>query len=69
MDITNPKINVTTRFDANIIEQSVWSEGRPDDIRQEMFRNIVRLQDQGIRDALIALGWTPPTLENKPSDQ
>lgn len=30
-----------------------------------MMRNILRLQDEGIRDALIKLGWTPPTLINK----
>jgi len=31
-----------------------------DGVTTELYRNVVDLQDQGIRDALIAMGWTPP---------
>ena len=29
---------------------------------REVSRNIINLQDKGIRDALIAIGWTPPDI-------
>ena len=47
------KINVTTRFNQDLIEQET-------DVLGQVTRNVIRLQDEGIRKALIDLGWTPP---------
>lgn len=49
---------VDTKWDDLQIEQSVKSISCGTE--KEIARNVVNLQDQGIRDALIAMGWTPP---------
>jgi hypothetical protein len=35
-------------------------------IRERIMMRVMRTQDQQIRDALIALGWTPPTDPSTP---
>lgn len=50
---------VITRFNKEMIEQSVVA-GAGVDIHQQFVKRVLNLQDQGIRDALIKLGWTPP---------
>lgn len=52
-------LKVTTRFNKEMIEQSVIA-GAGIDIHQQFVKRILNLQDQGVRDALIKLGWTPP---------
>lgn len=49
---------VDTKWDDVQIEQSVKSISYG--LEKEISRNVMNLQDQGIRDALIAMGWTPP---------
>lgn len=51
------KFTVDTKVFEDRIEQSVTD---PLSIRMQVIREIIYLKDQGIRDGLIALGWTPP---------
>lgn len=47
---------VKTMFNKNqIIQESGF-----DDLRADIVRKVIDLQDAGVRDALIKLGWTPP---------
>ncbi len=50
-------IKVTTQFNHDILIQSV-SIGQ--DIIERTAFDVVKLKERGIRDALIAMGWTPP---------
>lgn len=50
---------VRTLYGADLIEQTLHHQ-RPDGVREEITRGIIRLQDEGVRKALIELGWTPP---------
>ena len=56
------KINyeVTTSIDplTGDINQTLYS--LVDDVREVMLRQMIRTQDDGIKEALINLGWTPP---------
>lgn len=47
------KINITTSYGSDVIEQTL-------DIRGEIYRRVVNTQDAQIREALIKMGWTPP---------
>ena len=51
------EIRVNTRFNLDLIEQTIDIP----DLPCELQRRVMKLQDQGVRDALIAMGWTPPT--------
>ena len=53
------KINVSTGFNKDIIEQSILSDDN-NDLIKSFTKRIIHLQEQGVIDALIALGWTPP---------
>lgn len=52
------RIEVKTEFSKDMITQELI--GHSTDIHDVMMRQVIRLQDQGVRDALIKLGWTPP---------
>jgi hypothetical protein len=52
-------LQVITRFNKEMIEQSVIA-GAGLDIHQQLVKRVLYLQDQGVREALIKLGWTPP---------
>jgi len=52
------KVNVKTKFDDDIIKQIITDDF--DDLHQIFCEQVINLQDQGVRDALIKLGWTPP---------
>ena len=39
------------------VQVETWMQS---DIRKEMYRRIINLEDQVIREQLIKLGWTPP---------
>ena len=58
------KYTVETQFNKEMIKQStvLMDDGK---IISSMASNIVRLEEQGVRDALIKLGWTPPKDEEK----
>lgn len=49
---------VTTPHPDGTIEQSIYSNIARR--REEILRQVIFTQDQQVRDALIALGWTPP---------
>lgn len=54
---------VETKFNKELIKQStVLSDGNS--VISSVVSNIVRLEEQGVRDALIKLGWTPPKDED-----
>lgn len=52
-------VQISTRFDANTIEQSVVGLG----VLQEATTRVLKLQDKAVEEALVSLGWTPPQNE------
>lgn len=59
------KLTVTTKYNEFTIEQEITY---PDFARgpvERLSRSVIDLRERGIRDALTALGWTPPQ-EHKP---
>lgn len=52
-------IQVNTRFDADTIEQEIRGLG----MMQQVTQHIIKLQEKGVEEALISLGWTPPPNE------
>ena len=51
-------VTKTARRQDGTIVQEVYSER--DDVRELILRQVMATQDEEIRKALIALGWTPP---------
>ena len=49
---------VNTKFNKDLIIQETGFSGS--DRNSDMARNVIQLQEQGVREALIKLGWTPP---------
>lgn len=47
-------IRVETKYSESIIEQATISP------MGDIVQQVIRLQDEGVRDALVKLGWTPP---------
>lgn len=58
--------HVETKWDEGLIQQDIISD--MNGVRERMWTNLVKLQEQGIREALIDLGWTPPP-EREPATQ
>jgi hypothetical protein len=58
------KYTVETMFNKEIIKQSTLLKDG-DEVISSVVSNIIRLEEQGVRDALIRLGWTPPKDEEK----
>lgn len=60
--IAPPNYTIETRwsYDPELIEQITKVDNSAFDRAAEFSRTMIDLQDQGIRKALIALGWTPP---------
>ncbi|MCL7941174.1 hypothetical protein M8009_12850 [Halomonas sp. ATCH28] len=54
-------IKIDTRFNADEIRQEVRES---DSIRGSITEHIMNLRDQGVREALEKLGWTPPGEES-----
>ena len=55
------KIDVKTKIlYGNIIEQSTYMHDELSNNIDELTRKVLKLEDDGIIDALISLGWTPP---------
>lgn len=52
-------INVKTQFDANTIITTAELHGEQDHMA-EIQRQVIQLRDEGVRRALIEMGWTPP---------
>jgi len=53
------KVNVNTKIDDDTIKQQIIMDDF-EDMHQRFCEQIVNLQDEGIRNSLIKLGWTPP---------
>lgn len=61
-------MNIEYRINTSVSDQVIVQEvdmpcllDLEDESRRELlYRRIVNLEEQGIRDALIKLGWTPP---------
>ncbi len=56
------KVSVITEFNADLIRQHLKFEDMPyiDDSIKGLAVDIINLKEQGVIDALIKLGWTPP---------
>lgn len=55
------EVTTTPRTDGSIEQVTALQDfGEPFSVREEISRNILRAQDQGIKQALVQLGWTPP---------
>lgn len=54
----NAEIKVETRFTKDMIEVSTISD--IDGMHSVIVRRVIELHDLAVRQALIALGWTPP---------
>ena len=67
----NLKYQVETKVDLSndlivqdVLVNDLWDrEGK----MKVLYTNVLRMQDEGIRDALIKLGWTPPP--DKPEEK
>ena len=57
----NTSIKITTTFNADEIRQSMSND--KDVIRNHVY-DVIKLKEQGVIDALIKLGWTPPKHAN-----
>ena len=53
------KITVVTRFNTERIEQHLELDGE-NDMFPSLRKEIMELKEEGVREALIKLGWTPP---------
>lgn len=64
--MTNIRYQVETKvcLDTGLIVQDVFCDDRLSygrDAKMEvLYTRVIRMQDEGIREALIKLGWTPP---------
>lgn len=56
------RVTVETEFDAaaDVIIQTVLMDNIAGDALNEMSRHIFHMQDAGVREALVSMGWTPP---------
>lgn len=58
----NNAITLDTRYNTDEIRQELRGS---DDIRGNVHEHIMNLRDQGVREALKQLGWTPPGEERE----
>ena len=56
------KVETTIEPDEGFIIQLTTAYG-PNGVRDEVMRRVLNTQDQQVRAALVALGWTPPADE------
>lgn len=61
------RLKVDTKIEGDKIIQDTYYEDIHTKLRQDLGRKIIDLQEQGIKEALIALGWTPPKPIDPPS--
>ena len=55
-------VKAVTEFNSEIIKQHLTFDG----VRQSVTEDVIKIKEQGVRDALISMGWTPPTdISNK----
>ena len=58
------EIKVVTKYNSDLIEQSIEGVGIEQFGFGQISRQIIQLKEDGVRKALIELGWTPPEKEN-----
>lgn len=58
------EIKIITKFNPYFIESSLEGVGIEQFGFGQLSKRIINLQDEGVRKALIQLGWTPPKQEN-----
>lgn len=51
------KIRIETTFNSDEIRQTIHGHGCVED---QIIQSVIKLKDEGVRKALIELGWTPP---------
>jgi hypothetical protein len=68
--IPRSTVHVETKFNKDRIEQQIIFEDchSPIDMIDNVAVQVMNLQEQGVRVALIKLGWTPPETKNKVMD-
>lgn len=54
----NININVETKVSPDLIAQETFALRQG--MHETLMRQVIQLQEDGVRDALIKLGWTPP---------
>jgi hypothetical protein len=54
------KAKVITQFNKDMIKQYVEYSEDLQVAKYNMIQEVMNLKDKGVRDALIALGWSPP---------
>lgn len=54
------EIKVVTKFNKHFIEQHEEYNNGLNDIHQQITKRIINLREEGVRKALVSLGWTPP---------
>ncbi|QHJ82053.1 MAG: hypothetical protein [Bacteriophage sp.] len=50
----------TTVHGNSIVQESGWQYDASSNLRNDIVRRVVQLEDEGIKAALVKLGWTPP---------
>lgn len=60
MTFSDNRIEVITEFNADIIKQHVQYPANLHGLHTTLVKDIIHLKEQGVREALIQLGWTPP---------
>jgi transposase len=58
-------ISVQTKYNSDFITQEIIAEDSKWDtnLYASVIKRVIHLQEEGIREALIKLGWTPPKEE------
>jgi hypothetical protein len=56
------RLYVNTSFNCDEIRQSTTSDS---DLIRKHADDVIKLKEQGVIDALVALGWTPPSKATK----
>ena len=59
------EVVTTPQADGKIVQEAY---GVFNDIREQMIRRVMDTQEYQIREALIALGWTPPSTKASTDD-
>ena len=59
----NIKINTNALLDGTIV-QEMYREN-VEGIREQFMREVINTKDRHVREALIALGWTPPQIKQQ----
>ena len=59
------KYVINTSFTDAQIKQECYFDDKSSDIRRDITSRILYLQDEEVKKALIALGWTPPMEKKK----